>query len=111
MTAIFSLATRCSLNIVFFSENFKIFRTLAFNEHPVPLNLCEIFVNSVKIDRSLALLLCEKVTLGAAYKKVVLLGGAHNKVAYPPPPPRVVVKVPLFCGKVFVCLESPETEK
>ena len=32
-------------------------------------------------------------------KKVVLLGGAHHKVAYPPPP--VVVKVPLFCEKIF----------
>ena len=41
-------------------------------------------------------------------KKVVLLGGAHHKVAYPP---LVVVKVPIFCGKFFICLESPDTEK
>ena len=27
------------------------------------------------------------------------------------PPPRVVVKVPLFCGKIFFCLESPAVEK
>ena len=47
--------------------------------------------------------------LGAASKKVVLLGGAHHKVAHPPPSP-VVVKVPLFLGDFF-CLESPDTEK
>ena len=29
----------------------------------------------------------------------------------PPPPPQVVVKVPLYCGKFFICLESPDTEK
>ena len=34
---------------------------------------------------------------GRRQKKVVLLGGAHHKVAYPPTP-LVVVKVPLFVG-------------
>ena len=43
-------------------------------------------------------------------KKVVLLGGAPHKGVSPPPSP-VVVKVPLFCGKFFICLESPDTEK
>ena len=42
-------------------------------------------------------------------KKVALLGGAHHKVAYPAP--LVVVKVPLFCGNFFICLESPDREK
>ena len=27
------------------------------------------------------------------------------------PPPRIVVKIPLFNGKFFICLESPDTEK
>ena len=27
------------------------------------------------------------------------------------PPPLAVVKEPLFCGKSFICLESPDTEK
>ena len=48
--------------------------------------------------------------LGAASKKVVLLGCAHHKVATPPPPP-VVVKVPLFFVENFFMLKSPETEK
>ena len=30
---------------------------------------------------------------------------------WPTPLPLVVVKVPLFCGKFFICLESPDTEK
>ena len=47
---------------------------------------------------------------GAALKKVVLLGGAHHKVAYPLPPP-VVVKVQLFFVGIFFCLESSDTEK
>ena len=47
---------------------------------------------------------------GVKKKKMVLLGGAHHKVATPPPPP-VVVKVPIFWSKIFLCLESPETEK
>ena len=45
-------------------------------------------------------------------KKVVLLGGAPHKGAFPPPPPAlVVVKVPLFCDAFFICLEFPDTEK
>ena len=38
------------------------------------------------------------VSLRDGVKKMVLLGGAPHKVAYPPPPHLVVVKVPLFLG-------------
>ena len=31
-------------------------------------------------------------------KKVVVLGGAHHKVAYLPPPSPFLVKLPLFVG-------------
>ena len=43
-------------------------------------------------------------------KKVVLLGGAHHKVATPPSP-SCGQSTSFFCRKIFLCLESPETEK
>ena len=35
---------------------------------------------------------------GAMTKKVIVLGGAHHKVAYPPPP---------SCGQIFYLLRIP----
>ena len=50
------------------------------------------------IHLSLGLIVAKKNSTqlrGGVKNKVVLLGGAHHKVASP-----VVVKVPLFCGKI-----------
>ena len=46
---------------------------------------------------------------GGVKKKLVLLGGAHHKVATPLP--QLWWKYNFFLSKFFLCLESPETEK
>ena len=47
---------------------------------------------------------------GVKKKKLVLLGGAHHKVATPPSP-SCGEGTNFFCRKIFLSLESPETGK
>ena len=61
---------------------------------PINKNKLILFVGK---GSSFTFMLLLEHLLGTASKKVVLLGGAHNKVAYPPfPPPKLWSKYPFF---------------
>ena len=41
--------------------------------------------------------------IGVTSKKLIALCGAYHKVEVPPPPPQeVVVKLPLFVGRIYL---------